>query len=101
MTAANPDFAHGDIGERDRVARAADLERERPTRSQRFENNFPRAVGRGRRDLLILKLDSDFFTVGGGTPDGHVHLLLQDRVLGEERVRLDLGVGDGGEDETS
>ena len=51
---------------------------------------LPSAVGRCGRCVLPGEADGHLFTLGGGSPDRHFHVALQDGVVREQDTRLDL-----------
>ena len=78
LAASDPDFAHEDIGDLDRVL-AGDRQFERTARLQRRELGAKATIFARRGDGLILERDRYLFAVGSGAPYGNLDTLSEQR----------------------
>ena len=85
LPATDPDLADQDVVEDDCVF-ALDGQFGRSTRGERFERDAPLAAVGPSGDGLALEPDGHFLAFVGRTPNRHVHCLLEDRVVAEQRV---------------
>ena len=93
LAAGDPNLADENVVEDDLV-RPGDRQHERAAGQERRQMRQPFTVGAGRDgDRLFGDLHRDGFTRSRRAPDRHLRALLQHRVISEERVGGDCGVG--------